>query len=169
VYELGGYLWKRPFAPVWDRPAQGGGLILGSGAAFLVLEAQDEAEARGASIAARLMPVAAARTRRDPGAVTAALERLWQNAGVPAGATILSGATGVAGPTHEERDALAKLAANAALHSVGDLLGHPLEAAAPVAVALAAALVVSGAATEVVATSVGHRRGEGLVRLARPH
>jgi 3-oxoacyl-[acyl-carrier-protein] synthase II len=169
VYELGGYLWKRPFAPVWDRSALGGGLILGSGAAFLVLEAQDEAEARGATVAARLMPVSAARTRRDPGAVTAALERLWQDAGVPAGATILSGATGVAGPTDEERDALTKLASNSALHCVGDLVGHPLEAAAPVAVALAAALVASEQAAEVVATCVGHRRGEGLVRVARPH
>ncbi len=169
VYELGGYLWKRPFVPVWDRPAQGGGLILGSGAGFLVLEAQEQAEGRGATIAARLLSVAGARTRRDAGALTATLERLWQETGAPAGATILSGATGVAAPTREEQNALAKLAANSTVHSVGDLLGHPLEAAAPVAVALGAALVASGQAAEVVATSVGHRRGEGLVRVARPH
>ena len=34
--------------------------------------------------------------------------------------------------------------------------------------ALAAALVASGQSDEAVATSIGHRRGEGLVRLARP-
>src|SRR4051794_3153841 len=38
IYEMGGFLWKRPYAPVWDRADAGGGMILGSGAAFLVLE-----------------------------------------------------------------------------------------------------------------------------------
>ncbi|MFX6383728.1 hypothetical protein ABTG25_19595, partial [Acinetobacter baumannii] len=82
-------------------------------------------------------------------------------------AVVLSDATGIAGPTEEERQALAELAPGARLHAVGDLLGHPLEAAAPVAAALAAALVAAGQASEAVATIVGHRRGEGLVRLGR--
>ena len=38
IYEMGGFLWKQAYRPVWDRPAEGGGMILGSGAAFLVLE-----------------------------------------------------------------------------------------------------------------------------------
>src|SRR6185436_4300459 len=28
-YELGGLLWKRPFAGVWARQAEGGGMVLG--------------------------------------------------------------------------------------------------------------------------------------------
>jgi 3-oxoacyl-[acyl-carrier-protein] synthase II len=167
IFELGGYLWKKPFRSVWDRPADGGGLILGSGAGFLVLEAREHAERRGAAIRAELQPVKAARTRRDPGAVTSALAHLWRESAVPEGATILSGATGISGPTDEERAALAQVAPGAPLHAVGDLLGHPLEAAAAVSAALAAALVASGQATDVAATCVGHRRGEGLVRLTR--
>jgi 3-oxoacyl-[acyl-carrier-protein] synthase II len=165
IFELGGYMWKRPFASVWDRSAEGGGLILGSGAAFLVLEAREHAEKRGAAFGAELMPVKAARTRRDPGAISSTLCRLWHEAEVGADAAIFSGATGVAGATDEERAALGELASGSTIHAVGDLLGHPLEAAAPVAAALAAALVASGQAAEAVATSVGHRRGEGLVRL----
>ncbi|NNM73121.1 beta-ketoacyl-ACP synthase [Enterovirga aerilata] len=167
IFELGGYLWTRPFAPVWDRPAEGGGLILGSAAAFLVLEARDQAERRGAAIQAELLPVQAARTRRGPGAVPASLRQLWTGAAVPEGATVLSGATGVAGVTEEEREALAQLAPGVPLHATGDLLGHPLEAVAPVGAAIAAALVASRRASDAVATTVGHRRGEGLVRFAR--
>jgi 3-oxoacyl-[acyl-carrier-protein] synthase II len=167
IFELGGYYWKRPFASVWDRPVEGGGLVLGSAAAFLVLESREHAETRGASIKAELMPIRAARTRREPGAIASTLERLWGEARPTDNPAILSGATGIAGPTEEERAALDQVAPGSPIHAVGDLLGHPLEAAAPVAAALAAALVASGQAADAIATSVGHRRGEGLVRVAR--
>lgn len=165
LFELGGYLWKQPFASVWEREAEGGGLILGSAAAFLVLESKDHAERRGAPFSTRLMPVGSARTRREPGAVAASLRRLWGEATIPAGAIALSGASGVSGSTAEEADALSER--TSVVHATGDLLGHPLEAVAPVGTALAAALVASGTATDAVATSVGHRRGEGLVHVAR--
>jgi 3-oxoacyl-[acyl-carrier-protein] synthase II len=112
------------------------------------------------------MPVMAARTRRDPGAISSTLRTFWHEAEVRAAAAVLSGATGVSGATDEELAALGEMTSGSAIHAVGDLLGHPLEAAAPVAAALAAALVASGQASEAVATCVGHRRGEGLVRLA---
>ena len=166
VFELGGYLWKRPFRPVFDRPAQGGGFILGSAAAFLVVEAADHAAQRGAEALARLLPVGSARTRRAPGEVGTSLSRLWEDVAPSPEVLVLSGATGVAGATEEERIALDRLAPGAVRHSLGDALGHPLEAVAPVAAAIAVGMVASGAASDVVATIVGHRRGEGLVRLA---
>jgi 3-oxoacyl-[acyl-carrier-protein] synthase II len=167
TYEMGGFLWTGDDRSVWDRPQEGaGGFILGSGAAFLVLESEDHAAARGAKSLARIMPVAATRTRRQPGDVASALERLWREADVPAGATVLSGATGIAAPTIEERDALARLAPGIAPRATGDLFGHMMEPQAPAGVALGAALIAAGAVDDVVVTSIGHYRGEGLVRLA---
>ena len=49
IYEMGGFLWKKPYRPVWSRPEDGGGMILGSAACFLVLEAREHAESRGAT------------------------------------------------------------------------------------------------------------------------
>ena len=165
VCAVGGYLWSDPFVPVWDRPAQGGGFILGSGAAFLVLEAREHASARGVEPLAVVAGVAVERTRREPGDVTAALKRLWHEIGAGSDAVMVSGATGVGGITEEERTALAEVAPGRTVHATGDVVGHAMEAQAPFSVALAAALIAAGEAREAVATSVGHWRGEGVVRL----
>ena len=43
-YELGGYLHRAPWQPVWQRVgAEGGGVVSGSGGAFLVLESREHA------------------------------------------------------------------------------------------------------------------------------
>ena len=114
VYELGGFLWKGPFASVWDRPAEGGGFILGSGGAFLVMEAREHADARGAKPLAAVAGIAADRTKRRPGDVAASLERMWKEVGAGADTAVLSGATGVKGITEEEQAALGKLTQGAA-------------------------------------------------------
>ena len=165
MFELGGFLWKKPFRSVWDRAAEGGGFIPGSGAAFLVMEAREHAQRRGATPLATLAGVVSERTRRTPGALAAALARHWAALGASAGAIVLSGATGLSPASEEERAWLAGLGA-ATIHATGDLVGHTVEAQAPTGAVLATALLQRGAA-EAVVTSVGHWRGDGAIRLTR--
>lgn len=165
MFELGGFLWKKPFRSVWDRPAEGGGFIPGSGAAFLVMEAREHAQRRGATPLAALAGVVSERTRRTPGALPAALARHWATLGASAGAVVLSGATGLSPASEDERAWLAALGA-ATIHATGDLVGHTVEAQAPTGAVLATALLQRGAA-EAVVTSVGHWRGDGAIRLTR--
>ena len=167
VHEMGGFLRKPDYAPVFARSGAGTGFVLGSCAAFLMLEAAETAEARGAQALARLAPVASDRTRRAPGSVTESLDTLWRETGANQPDFVLSGATGVAPITAEEAQALRALAPDARLHALGDLIGHGLEIVAPFGAALAAGLVARGAA-EVLVTTVGHRRGEGVLRLLAP-
>jgi 3-oxoacyl-[acyl-carrier-protein] synthase II len=166
IYEMGGFLWKQPYLSVWDRPAQGGGFILGSGAAFLVMESREHAHMRGVKAIATVAGVASERTRRASGDVSGSLKGMWASIGASPDATVVSGATGVRGITEEERESLRELAPGQAPHATGDLIGHAMEAQAPAGVALAAALIGAGETGEAVVTSVGHKRGEGLVRLA---
>src|SRR6201997_4842311 len=58
LYEFGEFNLKDKFAPVWERGAPGG-FALGSGGAFLVIEAKAHAQARGAKPFARLVNVVA--------------------------------------------------------------------------------------------------------------
>ena len=167
VYELGGFLWKAPFASVWERPAEGGGFILGSGAAFLVMESREHAAARSAKPLAAVAGVKAERTKRRPGDVAASLTRMWSDAGAGSDVAVLSAATGVKGITEEEQGALRDLA-RAKPRALGDVIGHTMEPQAPAGVAMAAALIAGGETDEAVVTSVGHKRGEGLVRLVKP-
>lgn len=166
VHEMGGYLRKGGYRPVFARTGEDeAGFILGSAAAFLVLEAAETAAARGASTFARLLPVTSDRPRRAAGSVGESLSVLWRQAGTSPD-TVISGATGVAGITAEEGAALAALAPGVPVTALGDVAGHTLEVVAPLGAALAAALIGEGRAREVAVTTVGHRRGEGVVRLS---
>jgi 3-oxoacyl-[acyl-carrier-protein] synthase II len=167
ICEIGGYLWKAPFRPVWDRPADGGGFILGSIGCSVVLESREHAQSRGANILATFAGVAADRSRREPGAVGNALRGFWDRLAVGADAAVLSGATGLAGITEEEQAAIRDLAPKATPLAIGDVIGHAVEAQAVAGFALAAGLIAAGGAPEAVVTSVGHRRGEGMMRLVQ--
>lgn len=166
VHEMGGYLRKGDYRPVFEREGEGeAGFILGSTAAFLMLEAAETAAAREATIFARLLPVESDRPRREAGSVGRSLSTLWGEAASKPD-LVISGATGVKEITAEERAALDVLVPGTPVTALGDLTGHSLEVTAPLGAALAAALISEGRAREITITTVGHRRGEGVIRLS---
>jgi len=181
IYAMGGFLRHAPFAPV-DQRADDPGLYLGSGGAFLVLEARETAEARGASILAVLKGVDSRRSRRVPGSVGAALGEAFKALPAASGrVAVMSGATGIAGITNEEIAALPAVP----VRFTASRLGHMTEAQFPAGIALAVESLRSGALpapaagsseTEaegepeaIYVTSVGHMRGEGLALVVRAH
>ena len=185
LYEFGDLSLKNKYAPVWER-GEKGGFALGSLGAFLVIEAREHAQARGAKPLARLTAVLSDRTKRAPGTVNAALTRLWDKikAKVKTGhAAVLSGATGANPATAEER-AFLGAHGGLAVRATGSYLGHGLEPQFPMNVALATVALehgslfppcdstglehpMSGGLSQVLVTSVGHWRGEGLALLER--
>lgn len=167
LFELGGYLHRDDFKPVFARE-DAPGLISGSAGAFLVLESAERAAARGAKAYAKLKHTGAARSRREAGTVQSALTTLLGGFG-PVGGDMLaiSAATGCAGITAEEAAAIAEAAPSARRIATGDLVGHGIEAAFPVSVALAAIALSAGQAKEAIVTGAGHWRGEGAAHLVQ--
>jgi 3-oxoacyl-[acyl-carrier-protein] synthase II len=185
LHDFGGFCLKDRYLPVWER-GETGGFAIGSLGAFLVLEGRDHAQARGAKPLARLTAVLSDRSRRKPGDVTASLARLWdklKDKVTTAGAAVLSGATGAAPATAEERAFLASHG-DLAVRATGSYVGHGMEPQFPMNVALATVALqhgslfppydqtglerpMSGDLTQVLVTSVGHWRGEGLALVER--
>jgi 3-oxoacyl-[acyl-carrier-protein] synthase II len=176
-YAMGRCLAHGEHAGVWERS----GMELGTLAAFLVLEEKSHALARGAKPFARLAAVASDYVRRAPGAVTVSLDKMF-GAIAPKleapRAAVISGATGVAPFTAEERAFLGKHG-DFAVRASATHLGHGLEPQFPANIALAAIALqqgklfpprdkagveraMEGPLAQVVVTSIGHWRGEGL-------
>lgn len=167
LFELGGYLHRDDFKPVFEREKTPG-LITGSAGAFLVLESAERAAARGAKAYAKLSQTGAARSRREAGTVQSALTTLLGGFGpIADNALAISAATGCAGITAEEAAAIAAAAPSAKRVAIGDLVGHGVEAAFPVSVALAAIALSAGQAREAIVTGAGHWRGEGAAHLVQ--
>ncbi|RYE31428.1 MAG: beta-ketoacyl-ACP synthase [Hyphomicrobiales bacterium] len=167
LFELGGYLHRDDFKPVFERE-NAPGLITGSAGAFLVLESAERAAARGAQAYAKLEHTGAARSRRETGTVRSALTTLLGGFGpIAADAFAISAATGCAGITGEEAAAIAAAVPTAKRIATGDLVGHGVEAAFPVSVALAAIALSAGQAREAIVTGAGHWRGEGAAHLVQ--
>ena len=180
-YVLAKALMHNTHTNVWTRAEQGGGIELATIAAFLVLEEKNHALARGVKPLARLSNIQADRSQRSPGEITSVLERMWSGIAPqvkPAAAAIISGASGLEPVTAEERAFLAAHS-NLVLRTTVSHLGHGLEPQFPANIALAAMslqrgqLFPTGDPTgfeqpmdaplrQVVVTSIGHRRGEGL-------
>ncbi|ODT16139.1 MAG: beta-ketoacyl-ACP synthase II [Kaistia sp. SCN 65-12] len=182
---LGNTLWQGAVNSVWERANAGGGMVTGSVGVFLVLESRAHAEARGKTGYAKLGPVLSGRSRREPGQAAAVargqIEALKPALGAnPAG--LLSGATGIGPATLEERALLEALVAEGTVGPIRapqSLIGNGLEAAFPAQVALAALalsrkgfyrpadptgleLEAAEAPTQIIATSWGFWRGEGM-------
>lgn len=183
---LGGTLWEGEHLPVWERLEKGGGAMLGSVGAFLVLEAREHAEARGAKPYARLSAVTTDQSRRRPGDVAARLTRQIDEI-APSGAepaAVISGATGVAAATTEERELIRQWTADgrvSAVRAVASHLGAATSATFPAATAIAAMALgregfptvfdstgteaPAAAPSRILVTSVGLWRGEGMALL----
>jgi len=188
--ELEGYLYRNaPYKSVWERREHGGGAVLGSVGAFLVIESASHARARGRNPYAQIGAVRSDWTRRRPGEATAAMARIFEAFAIPPDSTlaVLSGASGIEPVTSEERAFIAQLRTSAirpVVRAFGSVLGHTREAHFLAGVALAAIAIAKGgfyppfspASPEdrddvrpehVLVTALGSWRGEGAGILAR--
>lgn len=180
----GGHLLRGAFAPVWRRPQAG--ICMGSMAAFLVIEAREHAEARGAKPLARIADIRSERSTREAGAARANAERQWAALVPrlrPGPLAVLSGATGVGPITQEERAMLAdwrRAWPQMAVRGTGTAIGHGFEAQFLANVVLAVDAVrrgglfapldpdepleadLRGGVSQAVVTQWGFWRGEGL-------
>jgi 3-oxoacyl-[acyl-carrier-protein] synthase II len=182
---LGGILWTGESMSVWARQDKGGGAILGSIGAFLVLEAREHAEARGRRPYAQLAEVRNDRSRRRPGEAAANAARQFDEIladadGQPA--AVLSGATGTGPATGEEQRLFAGLidaGRVSTLRGIATMLGAGSGATFPAATGLAALALsrkgfykpvdesgfeqpFAGAPERIIVTTWGFWRGEGM-------
>lgn len=180
-YELGGFLHRGAWKPVWQRNgSDGGGLIAGSGGAFLVLESRAHAESRGHRSYAQIDAVVSERLRHNR-PLREQIDAMLGRLDIPSGETLtLSGASGAHAATAAEAEALATHA-NLAVRGFGTLTGHMKEAQFPFAVALAALAAQHGSAigpldsseralggnvTTALATTIGYHAFEGAALIS---
>jgi 3-oxoacyl-[acyl-carrier-protein] synthase II len=171
--------------PLWSRTAEnGGGMILGTVGAFLVLESRAYAEARGAHIYAVIDSVEGDRGARDEGKLEKRLTRLAEAGARNAAAetVVFSGASGMVDLAAREKAVLENAFPGSALRGYAGITGHGLEAQFPLGLALAAFSLDGGAkvpafdtgnetamtapAKHAVVTTIGYTRGEGLAVLS---
>ena len=183
VFEFAGAVLKDKFAPVWDRGPRGG-VAYASLGAFLVIECSEHAKARGMRPRARLGPILSDRNLRTPGEIGAALRREWhavENNIDRTHAAVISGAAGLEPATSAELSVLKEI--GLPIRNTNTYIGHGIEAQFMANVAIACAAIGHGRLfapmgtgdmgdspadlSQIVVTSVGPWRGEGLALLER--
>jgi 3-oxoacyl-[acyl-carrier-protein] synthase II len=163
---------------------------LGTLGAFVVIEARAHAELRDARPLARLVEIAAGRSRRRLGEAAATARRLWERMPRLEPETtlgVISCAPGSEPATSEEQQFLASLSAEGyrlAVRGIGGVIGHAMETQFAAGIALAALALSRGefyapfeqsgfeAPVEepprrILVTSFGQWRGEALALLER--
>ena len=183
AFELGGVVLKGRFAPVWDRGPQGG-IAFATMGAFLVLESPDHAKARGARPRARISPVFSDRNLRRPGEAEASLRRQWQKIADRIDrphAAVISGAAGLEPATSAELSVLKEI--GLPVRNTGTYIGHGVDTQFMANLGIGCAVIEHGKLfaptgsgdsgesppqlSQIVVTSVGNWRGEGLALLER--
>ena len=161
-----GGLWRGDWSPLAERP--GGGMVTGSLGAFLVLETERHARARGAPCLARLAAIRSGAARRQGAdSARASAAALAEGLGLRPGHAVISGASGVPAALAEERAFLAGLDGAGPLRFTADLMGHAVEAAFPASLALGALALADGMAAQALVTGFGLWRGEALALLEK--
>jgi 3-oxoacyl-[acyl-carrier-protein] synthase II len=182
-FELGGAPLQGKFAPVWDRGPQGG-IAYATLGAFLVLESPQHAQARGARAHARISAVCSDRNRREKGSIEATLRRQWEAISPNVGrehAAVISGATGIEPATSAERHAIAEF--GLPVRNTGTYIGHGIEAQFAANLGIGCVVLEHGklfpptgsadkgqsppSLSQLIVTSVGSWRGEGLALIER--
>ena len=188
LYHAGGLLRHEtqgaPWAPVFSRD-DAPGAVTGTQAAFLVLETEAGARARGAKGLARLGAIATGQARRtpaDPGheAMAQAFRRIAPRLGAGR-LPVISGCSGAAAATVLEREVLGGLYQPLAVRATGSRIGWGAEATFPANVALAALCLsegvfpapmealeapLDGAPADILVTGFAAWRGEAMAHLA---
>jgi 3-oxoacyl-[acyl-carrier-protein] synthase II len=191
LMEFGHTLLQGEHTPVWSRKDSEGGMVMGSAGAFLILEARQHAEGRGAKPYARINKVVSDRCNRQAGAARQGAENLFKRISdqVSSGPLpVLSGCCGVQPQLKEEYDFLSGLSEHGiepAIRGVSTLFGNTLEAQLPLSVILASLAIsrgsffdpfdetgvekaFSGQPESVLISSWGHWRGESLALVEKP-
>ena len=166
--------------PIWARDrSAGGGMIMGTVGAFLILESRAHAEARGAKIYAVIDRVEGDRGNRAEGRMEKRLTRMLDGSDI---SLVLSGTSGFHELAKREKSYLEERFPNAAIRGYGGMLGHSVEAQFTAGIALAAMALaahkpvapfdadhekpMTKGADQALVTTIGHQRGEGIALLA---
>ena len=183
AFELGGVVLKDKFAPIWDRGPDGG-IAFATMGAFLVLESSEHAKARGAKPRARISQVFSDRNVRKAGEAEASLRRQWDAITPKVNrphAAVISGASGFEPATSAEQSVLKGI--GLPVRNTGTYIGHGVDTQFMANLGIGCGVIEHGklfaaagsrdvgesppGLSQIVVTSVGNWRGEGLALLER--